>query len=199
MSIPGVTGHMYIDFGTSGTCQSPDGKYRMGMIEVIFDQAWRAIGSSDTIKLTGFKVKNGASAVPIQYDGKVVVNWEDSVTYGYQVIGGKCTKGAEWTVLWDCNRTMKWVAGATDTIPGNDVFEMWGSANGTNRENRAFTVDVPTSTPIIRSAACRYITKGMLTITPDGKNARTVDFGDGSCDNKATLIIDGNSFEFTLN
>src|SRR5687767_6755178 len=37
MSIPGVTGHMYIDFGTSGTCQSPDGKYRMGMIEVIFD------------------------------------------------------------------------------------------------------------------------------------------------------------------
>ncbi|MEW6468376.1 MAG: hypothetical protein AB1458_05590 [Bacteroidota bacterium] len=199
MSIPGVTGHMYIDFGTNSTCASADGKIRSGMIEVIFDQAWRAVGSSDTIKLINFKVKNNSTHGGIQYDGKIVIAWQDSVTYNYQVIGGKCTKGSEWTVLWDCNRTMKWVGGAGDSIPGNDVFHMWGSANGTNRESRDFTVDVPSGTPLVRTAGCRYITSGELTITPDGKNARTVDFGDGTCDDRATLIINGNAFEFTLN
>jgi len=196
LAVPGVTGHMFVDFGTTGTCQSPDGKTRKGMIEVIFDDGWRTIGSTDTIKLTNFQVNSGNGDV--QYDGTVAVTWTDSFTYNYKVMGGKCTKGTAWTVLWDCDRTMKWVAGANDSIASNDVFQMWGTANGTNRESKTFTVDVTMSDCIVRRADCRYIVAGRLTLTPEGKNARTVDFGDGTCDDKANLIINGNSFEFTL-
>lgn len=191
LAVPGVTGHMFIDFGTNTTCTSPDNKIRSGMIEVIFDDGWRTIGSSDTIKLYSYKVDG------VQYDGKIAIAWTDSFTYNYKVMNGKCTKST-WEILWDCNRTMQWVSGMNDTIAANDVFKMWGTANGTNRESKTFAVDVPSSTPIIRRADCRYITQGVISITPEGKQERTVDFGDGTCDDKATLIINGNSFEFTL-
>ena len=64
--------------------------------------------------------------------------------------------------------------------------------------NKAFSVDIDAGNPLRREMGCRWITKGQQTIKIDGKKDRTVDYGDGTCDNKAKLIIDGNEFEFSM-
>jgi len=37
-----------------------------------------------------------------------------------------------------------------------------------------------------------------LELTPDGFKTRTVDFGDGTLDDKATFTVDGQTISFTM-
>jgi hypothetical protein len=48
------------------------------------------------------------------------------------------------------------------------------------------------------STCCAYPTAGILRITAGGMIPATVDFGDGTCDNVATLTIAGHSQQITL-
>ena len=48
--------------------------------------------------------------------------------------------------------------------------------------------------PLIVSVGCKWI-QGVLEIAPEGLNTRNLDFGDGECDNAASITI-GN---YTLN
>ncbi len=51
---------------------------------------------------------------------------------------------------------------------------------------------------IFVSTCCAYPTAGELRITASGLIPATVDFGNGTCDNVATLTIAGRSQEITL-
>ena len=73
-----------------------------------------------------------------------------------------------------------------------------GGADGTDRNGKAFSVSIDDSNPLVRKTGCTYISKGAQTLKLEGKKDRIIDYGDGSCDNKATLTIDGNVFEFSL-
>ncbi len=46
--------------------------------------------------------------------------------------------------------------------------------------------------------SCRNIVAGQLAITPDGKATRYINFGTGTCDNDATVTINGNVYNITL-
>ncbi|UJH67335.1 hypothetical protein [Allomuricauda sp. SCSIO 65647] len=60
------------------------------------------------------------------------------------------------------------------------------------------TYMVETVTPLEISFSCEYLSKGSMTLGKNGL-AVTVDFGDGTCDDKATVIYpDGTEEEFTL-
>lgn len=179
---------LYLNYGSTG-CTGPDGKVRKGTIKATFFNSWDNPTDTVQIDLVNYFV-NG-----IHYEGSVrIVKTPGS--YSQTVTNGKCTK-SDWTILWAGTRTLTWVAGqSTITDPSDDVFEMTGDANGTNREGKTFTVNV--TSPLVRSRACAWITKGTMEITPEGKDTRIVDYGNGACDNKATLSINGNTFQFLL-
>ena len=89
----------------------------------------------------------------------------------------------------------------TPLNPFDDEFAVYGNANGTNRNGKTFTVNVSSGDPIVRKMSCQWVSDGTFDITPDGLATRTVDFGypnNGACDDKATLTIKGNTFEFTM-
>ena len=44
----------------------------------------------------------------------------------------------------------------------------------------------------------RHFTQGVLEHTPAGKATRYIDYGNGVCDNKATVTINGNTYAITL-
>jgi hypothetical protein len=58
---------------------------------------------------------------------------------------------------------------------------------------------VNVTVPVEKRASCTWITKGRIDLTPEGLATRTVDYGDGTCDDKATLTINGNTFQFQMN
>ena len=178
---------LYLNYGTG--CTGPDGKVRKGIVACTFRQSWDNPTDTVDISLLNYYV-NG-----IHYEGNIqVIKTPNS--YTQKVTNGRCTKST-WEILWASNRTSTWVSGQnTPSDPNDDVFEFTGDANGTNREGKTF--DVLITSPIVRSKSCTWITKGTMVLTPEGKSEREVDFGDGTCDNKATLTINGNKFQFNL-
>jgi len=168
-------------------CPSNDGKMRKGMIKAVFDAPWNSPGSSVTMTLKNYYV-NG-----IKFEGTISVT-RSSNSFTHSVSNGKASTGS-WTILWNSSRTLTSFMGDTATI-NDDYCDISGSASGTDRKGRNFSVNI--STPLRRKMGCIWIVSGVQTMTPDGLKERTIDFGNGTCDNKATLIIDGNHFEFDL-
>jgi hypothetical protein len=187
---PGWPRVMVIDYGT-GCVDTIDGKVRKGKITCSFSNRWNIVGSYVTITLDTFSV-NGNT-----YDCDSIRITHNS-QYGFrtQVFNGIC-QSSNWTLEWDCDRTLTQTAGFGDFDPYNDVFTLTGSANGKNRNGKTYTAVI--TSPITKRSSCSWIEQGSIDLTPEGLATRTVDFGSGNCDSQATLTINGNTFTFTMN
>ena len=180
---------LYMDYGTG--CAGTDGKVRKGMIRAVFYQSWDNPVDTVDIFLDNYFV-NG-----IQYEGTIRII-KNQNTYRQIVTNGKCKKST-WNILWGCDRTFEWLDNGTPLDPSDDTFKVRGTADGTNREGKTFEVQINSTDPLVRPRTCAWITKGIMELTPEGKSKRIIDFGNGNCDNKATITIDGNKFQFDLN
>ena len=145
----------------------------------------------------------GTTTANVTYscDSIVITTLDSSALYtkfNVKLINGVCQWGSGKIIKYSSDRTI------TSYPKGNPlntspVTEVFGTANGVNRDLKAFTVLIPSSSPIVKHKACRYIDKGIFELTPEGFKTRTVDFGDGTCDNKATFTVNGSTVAFTLN
>ena len=181
---------MVLDYGTG--CTDPvDGKVRAGRINVTFDRSWDTSGCTMTMVLDSFYVGT------IHFEGTCVVT--RTANQFHQVItDGKCSKAGTtpWEILWNTDETITWTTGSSNS-QGPQIIEVSGSNNGTDRNGKTFTATV--TSPIIRDMSCTWITQGTVVLTPEGKADRTIDYGTGTCDNRGTITIGGNTFEFTMN
>jgi hypothetical protein len=78
----------------------------------------------------------------------------------------------------------------------DDVYLIEGSTTGTSARGSSYSAVI--TTPLRKANACPWIESGVVTITPRNKKTRTIDFGDGTCDNKATVTIEGKVYNITL-
>ena len=96
-------------------------------------------------------------------------------------------------------RQREWISGENTLIWSDDKYSITGSASGTNANGRNFVSLI--TKPLIRdmSLACRKnFISGVIQHTPQGKPKRTIDFGDGTCDNLATVTINGKEYQIIL-
>lgn len=185
---------MTIDYGTA-CVDSFDQRTRSGKILCTFSGPWNQPGTTVTIDFQNYMVSVGAGMV--NYDADITLSRVDSITFSKTVSNGRCWN-ANWDIGWSSTRTIKWINGSqTPADRSDDIVSITGDAAGTNREGRAYTANIEQS--IIKDAACKWIKQGRFTLTPSGKATRTVDFGNGACDNQATISINGNTFPFTMN
>lgn len=183
--------HMYIDYGT-GITDPVDGKVRKGQIICEFDRPFDSMGVVITITFDTFMV--GA----IHFEGTTILTRTGVATFTKEVIDGKCSKstGDPWEILFEANRTITFTSG-TNSSSDPQIVTITGTNSGTDRKGNTWTSTI--TEPIVRDLGCTWITKGKVEITPSTGSMRTIDFGDGTCDNKATILIDGNKFEFSMN
>lgn len=88
------------------------------------------------------------------------------------------------------------IEGAATRDRGDDVYSISGSWESVNKDGVMKKATITTN--LRREYACRYIVSGVVEIVKDG-DTFTLDFGDGTCDNKATLTDSaGNTKEITL-
>lgn len=112
-------------------------------------------------------------------------------------VAGAVITGPTGTANWATNRTLQWVAGdATPFIPADDVYLISGQSTGTNVKGVTYTASI--GTPLRVAVACKWIEAGVITLTPNGKAARTIDFGTTGCDNDATVTIAGNTINVKM-
>lgn len=169
----------------------PDGKARSGKLLIRFTDRIRNAGAKMIIKMQDYK----ADGISYSCDSLVITTVSAStatVIYTVKVINGVC-QNSSFTIKYNCDRTIE-----NSFIGTNPFISVYGTASGINRTGRAFTVNVPKANPLIKHTTCRYIDKGSLELTPDGYKTRTVDFGDGTCDDNATFSVNGNTLAFKL-
>jgi hypothetical protein len=178
-----------------GVCSlaSVDGVVRTGSITVRFMGRPNLAGSKTIIKLFNYKV-NGA--ITYSCDSIIVTTVSNSVatkSWNVQIINGVCT-GTGWNIKYSSNKNITVSTQSTFALL-DDVTTVTGTANGTNRDGKDFTVAI---NGITKPANCRHITQGTVDVTPKDLSTRTVDFGNGACDDDATFTVNGQTIAFKL-
>ena len=192
---------MEIDFGTAN-CTGAYGVNRRGKLVVTLTDVYRNTGSILTIQPQDYYIND------IKVEGTKTItnngyNANNNLEFTVDVVNGKITYTNNKITTWASTRTNEWVEGDSTTLashglPGicDDVYLINGSANGTDRNGRSFTVAI--TSPLRKEVCCRWLVSGVLEVTPNGLSTRIMDFGTGACDNIATLTINNNTINVPM-
>ena len=182
-----------IDFGSG--CTGNDGKTRAGKINVSFTGPYKQAGTVITITPVNYSVNGNvvSGSKTITNNG---ANSAGFLSYSVVVDGQIILAGNGGVITWQANRTREFIEGVNTSIFADDVYRISGSSTGTKISGSTWTTNITTS--LVRKISCRQFVSGILTITPSNKPARTVDYGNGNCDNTATVTINGNTFTIGL-
>jgi hypothetical protein len=189
-----------LNLATSCPQSFVDGKPRSGKWFIIITGPLRVPNNQMIVKLDGHTTNN---AISYKCDNITLTTLASSTVFPkYQkfsvsMTGGEC-KTNNWTIKYQFNRTFtNYYEGKTagSIIPVTEVF---GTSEGVNREGKKFTVNIPQGSSCVKHQACQFIDKGVIELTPEGFKTRTIDFGNGTCDEDATFTVNGNTVAFKL-
>jgi hypothetical protein len=173
-----------IDFGDG--CEGPNGRIRKGKIILNQSDAIWVEGAVRTATFEDFFVDD------VQLQGlRTIVNEgedaEGNLIFSRKVQDGKVTFPNGKFTTWDSNYLLTQTAGGqTPNILSDNVFEVTGTASGINRNGNAFTATI--DQPLLKNKSCLWVSSGLITLSVDSRTL-TLDYGSGTCDNKATLTL----------
>lgn len=82
-------------------------------------------------------------------------------------------------------RTWQWIAGMdTEENQADDIVTISGNAEA-EMDGSVYKKEI--STPLKKTGDCKYIVEGVIVITLDGTIHSTMDYGNGTCDEFATM------------
>lgn len=185
---------LVIDFG-SQNCLCKDGNYRRGKILVSYSGGYREMGHTHTISFSNYFQNDN------QVSGTKTVTYADNDAAGnpeYNIVvnGQIILANNNGTISWVSTRSRKWLGGFTTPQWNDDVYEISGSGSVTRANGRTFQMNI--TTPLHIALDCRWIESGTVQITPESGATRTLDYGNGACDNQASIIVNGKSYSVTL-
>jgi hypothetical protein len=185
---------MTIDFGATN-CLGADGNYRRGKIIVTYTGHYKDPGSSHTITFDNDFVNDnevrGAKTVT-----NTGVNSSGQPQFSINVNGSVLLSGGNGTISWISSRTRTWISGYTTGDWKDDVYEISGTGTITRVSGRTFDINI--TTPLHVALDCKWIESGIVQITPQGGNIRTLDYGNGTCDAQANLTVNGKTYSVSL-
>ena len=205
ISIYSISPVYELDLSTSCSNSFTDGKMRKGKWNIRITGPLRLAGSQMILKLQNHKTIDAVASKTISYscDSIVVTTVASStvppsyITYNIKLTGGICQTAA-WVIKYNFDRTITTYPKGDAISAGDPITYVYGTASGVNRQGRAFTLNIPSTTPLVKRKSCQFVQKGIMDLTPDGFKTRTVDFGNGTCDDDATFTVNGNTVAFKL-
>jgi hypothetical protein len=175
-------GTLRIDFGDG--CTGPHGNVRKGAIEISHTGAWKEVGSQWTITFDDYYFND------IHIEGtrtvSVTVSTDSLMTYEIVLAGGKLTWPNGKFATREAHHTRKHERHEDNLL---DRLIISGNASGTLRNGNGYTIEI--IEPLVFSRACDddgiFIPVSGVKLIKHGNREITIDYGDGTCDNVATL------------
>ncbi len=97
---------------------------------------------------------------------------------------------------WSGARVMTQVEGnGTPLFPLDDVYQFTGSRHGENANGKKWSATIVN--PLVKAFTCRWISQGTVDIRVND-TVGVLDFGNGDCDNTATVTVNGVSRVISL-
>lgn len=195
-----------VDFGSG--CTGPDGLTRSGKKLITVYANWKSASNGTLLTETTF---SNFYVDSINVAGNVKIYIDSSCKKGplaLKIVTNKTftdTKGN--TSTFTGVTYWKQIAGDTTTTRTDNIYQITGSASGTEVLDGATALTWSSKTdpqnPVIKKGDCYYRSKGgieaTLKLATGSVFHEYLNYGDGTCDNKATLTINnGTPQEVTL-
>lgn len=182
-----------LDYGST-PCLCSDGRYRRGIVQIAYSGTPPANGSTATISYNNYfidrhQINGSRTMTHTVYPG---TNNPARIRTANITV----TNPRSMAMTRTENDTIEFFAGwATDTIRLDDVYLIRGNASG-NRGRFSFNRII--NTPLRREASCNWLTAGNVSMQQGNRAVRIIDYGNGNCDNQATITVNGNTRTITL-
>ena len=184
-----------INFGSEG-CEGPFGNIRKGVITIIVTDRYIKQGSVRTVTFNDFYVND------FKIEGTKTVTNEGRNDDGFmyftvELTDGKVITPAGKEITHEFNRTRTWIEGElTKRWRWDDVYLIEGESTGVNRFGKTYTRTI--TSPLMVATACRWIMSGTIEIQPEDRSLILLNFGNGECDDVATITVNGEIKEIKL-
>lgn len=193
----GVPMTLLIDYG-GDECESGDGRKRTGQLYAQFTGRYNEVGSQITISPNGYFVDDYLVSGQIS-----ITNLGDNSSGNSErslvVVNGEIKAPENAFVLsWECDQKMEFADGSNSWFVIDDVHLISGTSSGTNRNGNSY--ETSTIEALYMDAVCRWFSTGSLSVEPEGRQVRELDFGIApeDCNALATVIVDGKSYTINL-
>jgi len=184
-----------IDFGTEN-CLGRDDRFRRGKIIVDWKGQYRKLNSTHTITFSDYHV-NG---IKIEGTRTVTNAGKDQYENTFFTISnsGKFTLTDGTVYEHQSSRIRTWTAGADTYLIWDDEYKITGTASLSNNKGQSLAAEI--TTPLHIALTCGNIKAGIIefTVNPGPFSERILDYGNGNCDDQATVTVGGNTRAITL-
>jgi hypothetical protein len=183
-----------LDWGTE--CTGSDGIKRTGKIDVSLNGLMTTKENVATFKIEDYVVdgKKVSGTTKITSAGPNPVNgWP---RYDF-LSEGKIVNAENKFITFRYDGVRLLAEGASTAALNDDVWRTEiHSANGVNTDGTTWTAK--STKVMIKKGDCKWYNSGTYEITPSKGDKITIDFGEGTCDNKATLTVGNKVTAITL-
>lgn len=190
-----------IDFGDG--CVGPHGNTRKGKILISYSSEIGDSVANRIITFENYFINNKGITGKIELRD-FSINEAGNLVSTKRVTDLKVTFPNGEYFTFNGTRTREWLSGRGDNDPSNNVYKITGTLTGKSSKGRSFTEEIVE--PIISDWSCAAEgnfarIQGIVQLTKltgFGSRTRTVDYGDGTCDNVITITTAKRTYSVTL-
>jgi len=189
-----------LDFGSG--CSCGDGHTRRGKIIVKYSDRLLHPNANANIQFEDFSVDS------IQIDNSTsytIANTGSQDKLQFTIdINAKLSKSNGNYTEWHSHKVITRTDGGTSITPLDDVMQIEGNASGKVKKNDLIVAwKAEITDPFIKRFTCRWISKGVMKVWRESLSSNSawigvLDYGNGNCDNRATLTLNGVAYQITL-
>lgn len=117
------------------------------------------------------------------------INESGNLTFAKNISDAKLTYPEGTEITWACEKFSEQVEGGETLLFADDVWSVTGSGAGVNLDGKNYTMAV--STALVYNNGCFYPVSGIMEISTEGEDLKVINYGDGECDNLATVTVGG--------
>ena len=180
---------LVIDFGRVN-CLCPDGRYRRGIIRIVFTGSDRRRHSGAIVTRESYFVNDN------QHTATRIFNDLGNGSFSVSVPSASIIRANNGgTHSWTANRVHTRTAGFGTPQISDDEYSITGTASGTNRRGQGYTATI--GQPLVKrfvTGCFRHFASGTVNIVNTRGNTLLLNYdpaGTGACDNIASVTING--------
>lgn len=184
---------MTIDFGTS--CSGKDGKIRSGKI-IVTSTSFNTFPSIRSKSFENFLVEGkkieGSVVKSISKDQENNIRTaqiQEDITITFPDSEGTAKRVANLTRQYQRNTLIN--------KEDNQVVS-WGTVEFTRISGVKVTKTITAEDPLVFRSECHHIVSGIVSFTASNNRSWSINYGNGDCDNKATLTNGDKTKEITI-
>ncbi|QJB41444.1 hypothetical protein HF324_27820 [Chitinophaga oryzae] len=185
-----------IDYGDA--CRDNYGITRSGKMYITLTGLLFNNNTHIDIQLDGYKY-NGIPVAGKNSISGISYNATTGIQYTTEITGGRISYSDTLIVGYTSKKTVKQTAGAGTPTPNDNVYSIEGNASiNYEKGGPAGNATIASQTPLLKANACKWVSQGKALVAY-GSLSATIDYGNGVCDDKATITINGDKVrEVTL-